>query len=92
VVWTGAKKYNNFGLYALGLGILAVLCCGPVSGIPGIFMAKMQIDAIKRGESPPEQSGMATVGLWAAIIGTVLGSCMILGGLLMMLMGGARGM
>jgi hypothetical protein len=57
---------------ALILGILSIVACGPIAGIPGIFIAKSEIDAIRQGQSDPANMGKAKWGLYLSIAGCVL--------------------
>lgn len=69
---------SNRAIIALVLGILGIFCCGPISSIPGIIIAKMEMDAIGRGEASADNLGMAKAAFWVSIIATalsVLGIC-----------------
>jgi hypothetical protein len=69
---------SNRAVIALVLGILGIFCCGPLSSIPGIIVAKMEMDAIARGEASAENLGMAKAAFWVSIGATalsVLGVC-----------------
>lgn len=59
-------------IIALVLAIAALLCCGPLSGIPAAIVGWMELGAIGRGESPPAGKWMAQVGLWGGIASTVI--------------------
>lgn len=63
-----AANGNQLALTSLICGIVAVLCCGPFTGIPAIitgFMARRQI-----ATSAGTQSGQ-TQALWGIILGAV---------------------
>lgn len=69
---------SNRAVIALVLGILGIFCCGPLSSIPGIIVAKMEMDAIARGEASADNLGMAKAAFWVSIAATalsVLGIC-----------------
>jgi len=59
-------------MIALGLAVLALLCCGPLSGIPASIVGWLELDGIKKGQSPPAGKWMAQAGLWGGIASTVL--------------------
>ena len=59
-------------MIALGLGVAALLCCGPFSGIPAAIVGWMELATINKGESPVAGKWMATAGLWGGIGATVL--------------------
>ena len=59
-------------MFSLILGLLAFLCCGPFSGIPGAILGKMEMDAIKQGRAPESNLGMAKAGFWISIIASGL--------------------
>jgi hypothetical protein len=59
-------------IIALVLAVLALICCGPFSGIPAAIVGWMELGAITRGESPPAGKWMAQVGLWGGIAFTVI--------------------
>lgn len=69
-------------MIALVLGILGIFCCGPISSIPGIILAKMEMDAIGRGEAAAKNLGLAKAAFWVSIIATaltVIGLCAYIG-------------
>jgi apolipoprotein N-acyltransferase len=57
---------------SLVLGVAAVACCGPFTGIPAAIVGKMELDAIKQGRSPSSNQGMAKAGFLIGIIATLL--------------------
>jgi hypothetical protein len=59
-------------IIALVLAGLALFCCGPLSGIPAAIVGWMELDAIKKGQSPAAGKWMAQVGLWGGIAFTIL--------------------
>jgi hypothetical protein len=58
--------------WALGLGIASFFCCGPFTAIPGIFMAKKDMDAIASGQAPHLNEGWAKGTYYLNIISLVL--------------------
>ena len=76
-VVSGPPKSNR-AVIALVLGIVGLLCCGPLTAIPGIIVAKMEMDAIGRGEVAPDNLGLAKAAFWVGIVVSalyVLGAC-----------------
>lgn len=61
--------------WALGLGIASWLMCGILTSLPALFMARSELAAINRGESPEAGRSYAQAAFWlsAANVGlTVL--------------------
>ncbi len=68
--------------WALGLGIVAVFCCGPFAAIPGIFLAKKDMDDFAAGRAPYLNDGAAKAAFYLNIIALglfVLGICLFWG-------------
>lgn len=57
---------------ALLLAVLALLCCGPLAGVPAAIVGWMELEAIKNGRSSPDGKWMATAGLWGGIASAAL--------------------
>ncbi len=57
---------------ALVLAIAALVCCGPVAGVPAAIVGWMELDAIKNGRSPESGKWMAQVGLWVGIASSII--------------------
>lgn len=55
----------------LVLGIIGILCCGPLSIVAWI-MGQNEINAIDGGRRDPSQRGTANAGRIIGIVGTVL--------------------
>ncbi|MEZ5398192.1 MAG: hypothetical protein R2729_00900 [Bryobacteraceae bacterium] len=73
---------------ALILGILSLVACGPFSAVPGMIIAKGEMNAIQQGRSPAHNMNKAKWGWYLSIAGlviSVLFTClwMLLGGLSM---------
>jgi hypothetical protein len=69
-----------------------VLCCGPLTGIPGAILGWMEISAIREGRASPRGMMMAQIGLWGGIILSVITSIIsVLWGGAMMMGGGTQG-
>jgi hypothetical protein len=59
-------------IIALALAVLALICCGPFSGIPAAVVGWMELGAINQGQSSPAGKWMAQVGLWGGVAFTLL--------------------
>ena len=77
---------GNKTKWALGLGILGLFCCGPFSTIPGIILAKMDMDEIASGRMPNGDDTWAKVAFYGNI------GVLILSILFMCLFWGMRGL
>ena len=78
----GTKVLGNNTKWALGLGIASVFCCGPVTGVIGIFLAKKDMDEIAAGRAPQLDESMAKVAFYLNIIASalaVVGLCLFWG-------------
>jgi hypothetical protein len=68
--------------WALGLGIVGLFCCGPFATIPGIFLAKKDMDDFAAGRAPFLNEGAARGAFYLNIIAlglSILGICLIWG-------------
>jgi len=65
-------------VWALVLGILSLVCLGPLAGVPGIFVGVSARRAIRSSQGRLGGSGMATAGLVLSIIGTAIAAIGIL--------------
>ena len=78
----GAKVAGDNTKWAVGLGIAALFCCGPLTGVPGIFLAKKDMDEIAAGRAPHLDEGWAKGAFYLNIIALslfVLGICLFSG-------------
>ena len=62
---------NSKAIWSLVLGILGVVCCGFITGIPALILGNMARKEIDAGQGTGR--GMATAGLVLGIIAVVLG-------------------
>jgi zinc-ribbon domain len=62
------KIVGNNTKWAVGLGIGSLFCCGPLLSIPGIFMAKKDMDEIAAGRAPQLNEGWAKGAFYLNII------------------------
>lgn len=65
-------QQSQKGLFSLILAIVALICCGPFTGIPAAILGWMELDAIKTGRSPADSEWMAQVGLWGGIVSALI--------------------
>lgn len=85
--YPGATVWGNNTKWAIGLGIVALFCCGPLAGVPGIFLAKKDMDDIAAGRAPNLDASWAKNAFYlniVAVVLSVLGMCLWWG------MGGLR--
>jgi hypothetical protein len=73
-------------IVALILTITGLFCCGALTSIPAAIVGWMEIDAIKKGQSPSAGMWMAQVGLWGGIIVTIITT---VGGILFLMLSAA---
>ncbi len=72
----GVKVIGKNTGWAIGLGIAALFCCGPFTAIPGLFLAKSDMDAFASGRAPHLNESTAKVAFYlniAALILSVIG-------------------
>lgn len=70
------ESASGRAIAALILGILGLVMCGPFTGVPALIIGKMEMTAIREGQSPRAGETLAKVGFYLGIIGTVL-SCLL---------------
>ena len=58
--------------WAIGLGIAGLFCCGPFTAIPGIFMAKKDMDESASGRAPQLNAGWAKGAFYLNIVAIAL--------------------
>ncbi len=68
---TGVQN-NQKAIWALVLGILSLVCCGFVTGIPAIILGRNAKQEIAASGGAQSGEGMAQAGFICGIIGTVL--------------------
>lgn len=59
-------------MMALILAIVALLCCGPLTGVPAAMVGWLELESIKGGRSSEDGRWMALAGLWGGIAATIL--------------------
>lgn len=78
----GIRIVGDNTKWAIGLGIASFFCCGPFSAVPGIFLAKKDMDEIAGGRAPNRDEGWAKGAFYLNIIGlvlSILGICLFFG-------------
>lgn len=63
---------SSQAVVALVLAIGSWVLCGCLASLPAVFLAKSELDAIRRGESSPGGEGIATAALWIGAINSIL--------------------
>lgn len=58
--------------WAIGLAVVSLFCCGPFTAVPGIIMAKKDMDDIAAGRAPQLDEGWAKGAYYFNIIALVL--------------------
>jgi hypothetical protein len=74
---------GDYTKWALGLGIASLFCCGPFTALPGLFLAKKDMDEIATGRAPQMDDSKAKFAYYLNIIAlclSVFGIC-VYGGL-----------
>jgi hypothetical protein len=69
----GPQKSNGKAVWALVLGILGLICCGFIAGIPAIILGKQAQNEIDASGGAQGGRGMATAGFVLGIIACALG-------------------
>lgn len=69
----GAKITGSNTKWAFGLAIGSLFCCGPVLSIPGIFMAKKDMDDFTSGRAPQLDFSLAKGAYYLNIVLAILG-------------------
>ncbi|WP_084103946.1 DUF4190 domain-containing protein [Demequina sp. NBRC 110056] len=72
-----SEEKNQLGVWALVLGILSIVCCGLLAGIPAIILGKKSKEAGEQGLAT--NGNIGNVGFILGIIGSILS---VLGGIL----------
>ena len=78
----GPKVMGDNTKWALGLSIASLLCCGPFTGVFGVFLAKKDMDEIAAGRAPQLDEKWAKWAYYLNIVGLILfvvGLCLFWG-------------
>jgi len=73
---------GNNTKWALGLGIASLFCCGPVTGIVGVILAKKDMDEVAAGRAPQLDGQWAQGAFYLNIVALILfvaGICLFWG-------------
>jgi hypothetical protein len=65
-------------VWGLVLGVLSLVCLGPLAGVPGIIVSASSRRSIRDARGALTGSGMATAGLVLSIIGTAIAAAAII--------------
>jgi hypothetical protein len=68
----GALVTGQNTKWAIGLGIASLFCCGPFTAIPGIFLAKKDMDEFASGRAPYLNGSSAKSAFYLNIIALIL--------------------
>lgn len=68
----GDTSKNNLGVWALVLGIVSILCCGVLAGVPAIILGLNSKKAQAQGLAT--NGNLGNIGFILGIIGSVLGT------------------
>ncbi len=69
--YAAAPKANQKAIWALVLGILSLVCCSVVTGIPALILGQMAKKEIDGSGGAQTGRGMATAGVILGIISIV---------------------
>lgn len=84
--FAGLKVMGDNTKWAFVLGIVSLFCCGPFTALPGLFLAKKDMDEIAAGRAPQMDESKAKAAFYLNIIAlclSIFGIC---------LFGGLRGL
>lgn len=81
-----AAGASGLSIAALILGILSILCCNFIMGIPAIICGHIELKNIREGRSNIESKTLANIGFILGIIGTALSFIAVLGYILMLIL------
>lgn len=56
----------------IGLGVIALVILGPITGVPAWLMANQDLRDLRAGLIAPSSRHSLTAGKWLAIFGTIL--------------------
>ncbi len=68
---------SNRGLIAMICAVLGFIACGPFTSVPGIVLAKMEMDAIREGRAPQSGENTAKWAFYLSIAATAISVLMI---------------
>ncbi|MGA2907981.1 MAG: zinc ribbon domain-containing protein [Terracidiphilus sp.] len=74
----GANVTGQNTKWAIGLGIAALFCCGPFTAIPGLFLAKKDMDDFASGRAPYLNESSAKLAFYLNVGALILSAIGIL--------------
>jgi hypothetical protein len=72
---------------SLVLSLVAIFMCGPFTGIPGMILGKMEMNAIRQGQAPSAGEGIAKAGFYISLVITILYGLLFLGYIFLIIIG-----
>lgn len=82
-----APGASGLSIAALVLGILAILCCNFILGIPAIICGYVELKNIREGRSSIESKTPANIGFILGIVGTALSCVSVIIYILLLILG-----
>jgi zinc-ribbon domain len=80
--FAGTKVVGDSTKWAIGLGVAALFCCGPLTAIPGFLLAKKDMDEFASGRAPHLDVSWSKMAYYLNIIALILfvaGICLFWG-------------
>src|ERR1700677_927001 len=71
-VYPGGKILGDKTKWALGLGAASIFCCGPITGVVGVILAKQDMDDIASGRAPQMDAGWAKAAFYINLAALIL--------------------
>jgi hypothetical protein len=72
-------KTSNLAIWSFTLGIVSLVCCGVIAGIPGVICGHKAMSEIKSSAGRLAGEGFALAGLILGYIGIFLGTIGVIG-------------
>ena len=66
------REGNGLAVASMVLGILGILCLGPLAAVPAIICGHLASGKVRRGEMVPDAKGYATAGLVTGYVGLAI--------------------
>jgi len=63
---------SNRAMIAMICAVLGLVACGPVASVPGFFLAKAEMDAIREGRAPQSGENLAKWAYYLSIAATAI--------------------
>jgi hypothetical protein len=72
---------------SLILSIISIFMCALLTSVPGMILGKMEMNAIRQGQSPPAGEGIAKAGFYIGLVMTILWGLVVLGYIFLFIIG-----